>query len=241
MQARLYQQAAFRAIEEGNTDRARQIATEHLPPNTRDLVLQRVEFRELANNADGARFEEIRQSLNRLQTDNEKIEMLIQMAHDAEKTNKKLTIQLLDEAKQITSRRATSYEHFNQQLRVARAFVSVDPARSFEVLEPVISQLNELLAAAAVLNGFEINMFRDGEMTMQGGSGLTSTISRFGQELAYLARTDFERSEVLASRFQMTEPRIMTRLLIVQGLLNVRNQGPVNVTRGVETVIARPE
>lgn len=241
MQSRLYQQAAFRAIEEGNTDRARQIATEHLPPNTRDLVLQRVEFRELANKGESARFEEIRQSLNRLQTDNEKVEMLVQMANDAQKTNKKLAVQLLDEAKQITSRRATSYEQFNQQLRVARAFVTVDSARSFEVLEPVVSQINELLAAAAILNGFEINMFRDGEMTMQGGNGLTATISRFGQELAYLARTDFERSEVLASRFQMTEPRIMTRLAIIQGLLNTRTQQPGVPTNLGGGSVVRPE
>ena len=164
-------------------------------------------------------------------------------ASDVQKANQKLAIQLLEEAKQMTSRRATSYDHFNQQLRVARAFSSVDPARSFEVLDPGINQLNELLAAAVVLNGFEINMFRDGEMTMQGGSGLTSTISRFGQELANLARSDFERSEVLAGRFQMTEPRIMTRIQIVQGLLNPRTQGPnFSFNRVVgENVVVRPE
>jgi hypothetical protein len=79
-----------------------------------------------------------------------------------------------------------------------------------------------LLAAAVVLNGFEINMFRDGEMMMQAEGGLGSMINRFGQELAVLARSDFERSETLAGRFQFAEPRIMTRLAIVQGLLDAR-------------------
>jgi hypothetical protein len=247
MQTRLYQQAAFRALEEGNTDRARQIATDHLPASTRESVLQRIEFRELVKKADSARFEEIRQAVNRLQTDNEKLELLLQLAVDAQKTDQKLAGQLLDEARQLTNRRATNYDHFNQQLRVAHAFIAVDPARSFEVLEPAISHLNELLSAAAILNGFEISMFRDGEMTMQGGSGLTSTITRLGQELATLARTDFERADTLAGRFQMTEPRIMTRLLIVQGLLNPprtdQRSGivPVNVGRVSENVnIARP-
>ncbi len=119
----------------------------------------------------------------------------------------------------MTNRRATNYEHFEQQLRVAHAFATVDPARSFEMLDPGISQLNELLSAAAVLSGFEINMFRDGEMAIQGGNGLTNIINRYGQELAVLARSDFERSETLAGRFQFPEPRIMTRLSIVQGLL----------------------
>lgn len=230
MQNRLYQQAAFRALEEGNVDRARQIATDHLPANTRASVLERIEFRELVAKAENARVDEIRQKVDRLQSENEKVSLLLQMANDAKKTNPKLAIQLLEEAKQLTSHRATTYDHFNHQLRVANAFAEIDPVRSFELLDAGINHLNELLAAAAVLNGFEINMFRDGEMTMQAGNALTSTISRFGQELAVLARTDLERAEILAGRFQLTEPRIMARLAIVQGLLNTRQSPQPGVT-----------
>ena len=234
MQSRLYQQAAYKALEEGDTERARQIATDHLQNNARDSVMKRIDFRELAKKAEGARIEEVRQAVARLQNDTEKIDLLLQVAGDAQKSNPKLALQVLDEAKQITNRRASSYEHLEQQLKVAHALASVDPARSFEVLDPGINQLNELLSAAAVLSGFEINMFRDGEMAMQGGNGLTAYINRYGQELAVLARTDFERSEILAGRFQFPEPRIMTRLAIVQGLLGVRrNSGPRIVMGGV--------
>ncbi|HET6978155.1 MAG TPA: hypothetical protein VFI24_17625 [Pyrinomonadaceae bacterium] len=222
MQSRLYQQAAYKAIDEGNTDRARQIATDHLQNNQRDSVMQRIDFKEMATKAEGSRIEEIRQTVARLQTDNEKIDMLIQVAGDIQKSNQKIAGQLLEDAKQIVNRRATSYENFEQQLKVAHAFSTIDVSRSFEVLDPVISQLNELLSAAQVLSGFEINMFRDGEMAIQGGNGLTSTVNRFGQELAVLARIDFERSETLAGRFQFAEPRIMTRLSIVQGLLGLK-------------------
>jgi hypothetical protein len=227
MQSRLYQQAAFRALEEGNVDRARQIATNNLPANMRDSMIRYIDYRDIANKGDATRFDELRQNVARLQTDGEKINLLIQLAYDAHKNNPKMAIQLLEEARQITNRRATGYDHFEQQFRVARAFVTIDPARSFEVLDPSISQLNELLAAAAVLNGFEVNFFRDGEMSMQGGSGLTSMVQRVGQELAVLARTDIERAETLAGRFQMTEPRIITKLAIVQGLLNPRPQSSV--------------
>lgn len=221
MQPRLYQQAAYKALEEGNSDRARQIATEHLSDKAREILMQQVNFREMAQK-DGVRLDEIRQTIARLQTDDEKINLIVQIARDAEKTNPKLAAQVLEDAKQMTSRRATNYDHFSQQLRVARAFATIDPARSFEVLDPGISQINELLTAAAVLNGFEINLFRDGEMMLQGESSLGSMINRFGQELAVLARSDFERSETLAGRFQLAEPRIMTRLAIVQGLLDAR-------------------
>jgi hypothetical protein len=232
MQSRLYQQAAYKAIDEGDTDRARQIANDHLQNNARDVVMQRIDFKEMTKKAESARIEEIRQTVARLQTDNEKLDMLIQVAGDVQKTNQKLALQVLEDARQIVNRRATSYEQFEQQLKVAHAFSTVDLSRSFEVLDPAISQLNELLSAAAVLSGFEINMFRDGEMSMQNGNGLTSTINRFGQEMATLAKSDFERTETLAGRFQFAEPRIMTRLSIVQGLLGLKPSGGPRVFFG---------
>lgn len=233
MQPRLYQQAAFKALEEGNADRARQIATDHLQAGARDSVMQRLDFRELAMKGESARIEDIRQTIARLNSDSDKIGMLIQLANDTQKTNPKLAKQLLEEARQMVNHRATNYEHFDQQFRVARAFAAVDPARSFEILDPSIGQLNELIAAASVLNGFEINIFRDGEMSLQGGSGLNSMVQRFGQELGTLADKDLDSAETLAGRFQYAEARITTRLAIVQGLLGLSrpNIGPVNAFR----------
>ncbi|HKV36134.1 MAG TPA: hypothetical protein VJP89_17475 [Pyrinomonadaceae bacterium] len=233
MQPRLYQQAAFKALEEGNADRARQIATDHLQAGARDSVMQRLDFRELALKGETARIEDIRQTIARLNSDSDKLNMLLELARDTQKTNQKLANQLLEEARQMVNHRATNYEHFDQQFRVARAFAAVDPARSFEILDPSISQLNELISAAAVLNGFEINMFRDGEMSLQGGSGLSSMVQRFGQELGTLADKDLDSAETLAGRFQYAEARITTRLAIVQGLLGLSrpNIGPVNAFR----------
>ena len=222
LQSRLYQQAAYKALDEGDTDRARQIANDHLQNNARDAVMQRIDFREIAKKAEGGRLEDVRQSVAKLQTDNEKIDLLIQVANEAQQANPKLALQLLEDARQIVNHRASNYDEFSQQLRVAHAYASLDAARSFEIMDPGISQLNELLSAASILSGFEINMFRDGEMAMQVGNGLSATISRYGQELAVLAKTDFERSETLAGRFQFAEPRIMTRLAIVQGVLGVK-------------------
>jgi len=233
MQPRIYQQAAAKAIEEGNTDRARQIANDHLQAAARDSIMQRIDFKEMAKKAEGARLDEIRQNLARLSSDSDKVTLLLQIAGDLQKDNPKAQLQVMEEARQIVTHRAASYTQFEDQLRVARAFSTIDPARSFEMLEPGITQLNELLSAASVLSGFEVNIFRDGEMTVnnQGGSGLNSTIGRYGQELALLAKADFGRSETLASRFQFTEPRIMARLSIIQGALGVQPAGQPNVFR----------
>ena len=230
VQSRFYQMAAFKALDEGNTDRARQIATDHLDAAARDAVMQRIDFREMSKKTEGARIDEIRQSLARLRSDNERIDVLIQLATDLQQSDPKLARQVLEEASQITSRRATNYDHFEQQLKVAHAFASIEPARSFEVLDPGISQLNELLSAAALLSGFEVNIFRDGELPLMGGSGLKGMVTQYGQELASLAKTDFERSETLAGRFQLIESRILARLSIIQKVLGVEPVQPnVNI------------
>jgi hypothetical protein len=229
MQPRFYEQAAFKALDEGNADRARQIANEHLDARTRDVVLQRIDFRELTKKAENSRLDEIRQNLARLRSDNERIDLLIQITTDVLQSNPKLARQLLEEARQITNRRATNYDQFEQQLKVAHAFASIEPARSFEVLDPGIGQINELLSAAALLSGFEVNIFREGELPLQGASALSNMVTRYGQELALLAKSDFERSDTLAGRFQLSEPRIVARLTIVQSLLGVQPVQPNNV------------
>jgi hypothetical protein len=230
VQSRFYQMAAFKALDEGNTDRARQIATDHLDAAARDVVMQRIDFREMSKKAEGARIDEIRQNLARLRSDNERIDVLIQLTTDLQQSDPKLARQVLEEARQITNRRATNYDHFEQQLKVAHAFASIEPARSFEVLDPGISQLNELLSAAALLSGFEVNIFRDGELPLMGGSGLKGMVTQYGKELASLAKIDFERAETLAGRFQFTESRILARLSIIQKVLGVEPVQPnVNI------------
>jgi len=227
MQSRLYQQAAYRAIDDGDSDKARQIATSYLQENVRDEVLRRIDAQDIIKKAAGSQVDEVRMALGRLQSDNERIDLLVNVAAGMQTSNPKVALQLLEDAKQLAGRRATNYDQFTQQLKVAHAFVAVDPARSVEVLEPGIVQLNELLAAASVLSGFEVNVFKDGEMSLQGGTGLTATINRYGQELSFLAKSDFDRAELLTGRFQFAEPRIMTRLAIVQGVLG-GGQSPQN-------------
>jgi hypothetical protein len=232
MQSRLYQQAAQKALDEGNVDRARQIANDHLDASTRDRVLQKVDFQLIAKKVQADSFDELRETLASLHSDDERIDLLLQLAAQAQKTagqqesgsqseDSKLALKFLGEAQRLANRRATNYSHFDQQLRIADAFASLEPSRSFEVLDPGIAQLNELLSAAALLSGFEVNIFKDGELQLAGGSGLSDMVSRYGQELAMLAKVDFARAESSANKFQLAEPRLMSQLAIVRNVLGV--------------------
>jgi hypothetical protein len=229
IQSRIYQQAALRALDEGNADLARKIANDHLEAAARDSVLQAVEFRQTSEKIEGSKIAEVRQTLAGLRSDDERIDLLLQLSGSARRNNPKLAIELLNEARQFTNRRAASYRQFEQQLRVADAFKDLEPARSFEILEPGIAQLNELLSAAATLSGFEVNVFQDGELPLEGRNGLSNMVTRYGQVLGQLAKSDFDHSQTLANRFQLSEPRIVARLSIVRSMLGLE---PGLSTRG---------
>lgn len=229
MQPRIYQQAALKALDEGNADRARQIATDHLGPGARESVLQAVEFRQTSETIDSSKMSEVRQTLAGLRSDDERIDLLVQLSGNARQNNPKLAVELLNEAHQFTNRRATNYRQLEQQLIVADAFRDLEPARSFEILEPGIVQINELLTAAATLSGFEVNVFQDGELPLEGRNGLSNMVTRYGHMLGLLAASDFDQSQTLANRFQLSESRIVARLSIVRSLLGkepgVRSRG----------------
>jgi hypothetical protein len=222
IQSRLYQMAAQRAIDEGNTDKALDIATNHLDENGRNAIMQAVDFKKLTTTASPEKMNEIKQKLAALPSDNDRIKYLIDLAKATQKDNQKLAVRFMDDARNLVSKRAMDFDDFGNQLKVADAYATIDSKKSFEILDAGIAHLNELLQAATVLNGFEVDIFKDGEMSMRNNDDLVSMVNRFGGELATLAKVDFEGARVTAEKFQMSEPRMNARLMIVQGILGTR-------------------
>jgi hypothetical protein len=222
MQPRLYQQAAQKAVDEGNTDRASQIASDHLDESARNSIMQAVDFKRAAINPTPERLAEIRQKLAALPSDSDRVKFLIELATTTQKDNQKLALRFLDDARTLVGRKATSYKDFEDQLKVADAYSALDAKKSFEVLEPGIAQLNELLSAAQVLNGFEVEVFKDGELSLRADSDLVSMVARYGEELASLAKVDFDRARMTADKFLLPEPRLNAKLSMVQSALGVQ-------------------
>jgi hypothetical protein len=231
VQPRLYQQAAFRAIAEGNPERARQIAADHLDADMRAVIADAIAEQQTLRKAKANQLEDVRQQLARLTTEEERVQLLLQLADAVRPDNPKQALQFLDDARAMVAHRAANYRQLETQLQVAHALADVEPTRGFEVLEQGINQLNELLPAAAQLSGFEINVFKDGEMTLPGNTTLSVMVARYGQELAVLAKSDFERARTTADRFQYPEARLLARLAIVQGVLGGRSTLTPNFNR----------
>jgi hypothetical protein len=228
MQNRLYQQAALKAVDEGKPDRAREIATQHLEGTARDNLLRTVELRQATISASPNKMDDIRRTLASAKSDDERVSLYLQFANTLQADSPKLALQLLDEARGLVSRRATSYGQFEAQLNVVHAFAALDPTRSFETMEPGINQINELLSAAAMLSGFEVNIFKEGELPIQSGGSLTGMVMRYGKELASLARIDFEKAQMMTDKFLLPESRILARLTMVRGVLGLTSMDSAN-------------
>jgi hypothetical protein len=222
VQSRLYQVAAQRAIDEGNIDKAVDIASNHLDENGRNAIMQAVDFKKLTTTASPEKLNEIKQKLAALPSDNDRVKYLIDLAKATQKDNQKLALKFMDDARTLVSKRATDYDDFGNQIKVADAYATLDPKKSFEILDAGIAHLNELLQAATVLNGFAVDIFKDGEMSMRTNDDLVGMVNRFGVELAVLAKVDFEGARGTADKFQLSEPRMNARLMIVQGILGTR-------------------
>ena len=57
-------------------------------------------------------------------------------------------------------------------------------------------------------------------------------VSRYGAELSALAKVDFDSARGSADKFQLPEPRMNARLMIVQSILGTQPVANVNNRRG---------
>ncbi len=105
-------------------------------------------------------------------------------------------------------------------------YSSLKSDRGFAIMESLIPRLNELVAGAATLDGFENHYLRDGEWNMTGEGVVGGLLTALAQNAGYFAELDFDRSVTLARQFERAELRLMAELKIAQSVLvNQPKQG----------------
>ncbi len=230
MREQFYSQAAWKAAGENDVERARQIIGNISNPRLRAQMLRDLERQMPWRAAERGDFEQAWQLLSRITTVEECVNLLLQLASVAtNKNNKEAARQFTEEAYGLVAGRAENQQQFSTQLQVAQTFAATDPARSFELVEGAIGRLNELLNAAAVIDGFGQEAFRQGELKLQGGDHWSELARSCGQILSALAPRDFARARSGAERFERTEVRTLARLMVAQGVLSSQHN---NTNRG---------
>ena len=233
MREMLYQRAVGKMMEEGDTERARQLINERIKdPEQRKQMFAQLDEMAAIKAAEQGKIEQTRKHLATLRTNEERMMVLAQLATGAAaKGDKKVALQLLDEARGMIGGRAKNFTQLGAQLAIARAYAPLDASRSLAILEPVVDQLNELLAAAVVLGGFITEEFvRDDEIMMEPLTAISNELlGNVSSDINALARADFDRTRALADRFQRDEIRIAARLLFAQSILSPQPTNPKGV------------
>jgi hypothetical protein len=249
MRDTLYNRAASKIMEDGDMERARQIINEKIQdPAQRKQMLAQLDQVSIAAAAEQGKVEQTRKMLATLRTNEERVMLLTQLASGAAaKGQKKIALQLLDEARGMLGQRAKNINQLGAQLMVARAYAQLDPSRSLAILEPIVDQLNELLGAATILGGFFVEeLVRDdeimlGPLSMFFSMASTDLLQQYIGDVNTLARADFERTKALVDRFQRDEIRTMMRLMLAQSILFPPSAKPSDSGLAITPMINVPD
>ncbi len=215
-----YQQAAWKAVSSGDLARARQIADHISNPSQRSSLLMDLERAAFSNSSDPAKVDHLLQLVPRMRSVEERVATLIQIAMNQPENTARSAQELLNFAQGLVGEWRDDSSHFNAQLQIAQAYTRFEPTHSFELYEDAVDRLNELLGAAAVVDGFSCQrQFKDGELVLQSGGTLAGLLEQCGGGLAALAQLDLDRAVAVTARLQRNEARLKARLPIVQNLL----------------------
>lgn len=90
-------------------------------------------------------------------------------------------------------------------------------------MQSIVVQINQLVAAAVVLDGFENRYLQEGEWMKPGVTSLGHMVNSIEQNLGMLAFRDADGARSLSDQLERPEIRLMAQLEIAQALLGGRN------------------
>ena len=222
VQNHLLQAAAWKAFNEGNSDLARQIIQEKITdPQVRQDMQANIDRQATERLINEGKLAEARMLLMRLSSMAERVTFLTQLARIAmEKGDKNEAQQLLNEAQAQVSNRAESYQMLYAQLEIANIYRSLDPAKGYAIIESAIDRLNELSAAAATLNGFDLQQyFRNDEFVLSNGNSLNQLLQQISSQLNGIAEKDADRARAMAEHLERLEMKTWVFLTLIPALL----------------------
>jgi len=220
LQEQLYLQVANREAANGDSARAKQIINEHVPSLfARRQALIGVKQQEIYRAINKGKVEDALRAVSTFRNPRERAAQLAQIANQIGPGQKRASaINLLEQARSMLgpSLQAPDEDHMRALFEIARAYTRYDSKRAFEIMEPLIDQLNDLCAAMRTLDGFGAEGYDDDELNLRSGQPLANVATQMSQVLGSLALVNFEGAKTAAERIRLPEVRLFTYLTIAQ-------------------------
>jgi hypothetical protein len=220
----LYEQLAQRVARNGDLARARQILTDGIPnAGQRQNALGNLERQGIYDALNKGKFEEALQAIDSIRSPRERASMIEAVAGQVERRQKRdAALAFLGRARLLLNpgSQAASQGELNALMQIALAYARLDSTRGFEIVEPLVDQLNDLSSAAVTLNGFNQQYFENGELLMQNGNPVGYAANQITQALGQLGPVDFDRAVQDVTRIRLPEVRLAGFIAIAQQTLN---------------------
>jgi tetratricopeptide (TPR) repeat protein len=223
MREQYYQQAAWKAMNQNDIDKAVQIVNENYTnPMSRQQMLDQIEQRSVWKSINDGRIEEARALILRIRSREQRVQALVNLAdHVIEKGDKKKALELLDEARAMLPETPENYYQVSLLMNLGGHYSSIDPSRGVQALNVIAGLLGKLIPAGEALEGFDIqSTFKYGEMLMQPRSQLGNTMMQFAEQLGNLATSDYTDAIAAAENAGRPELRMLSELSIASRMLN---------------------
>jgi hypothetical protein len=218
-QSVIYAAAVSMALSQRDWKRAREIAASASNLEVRNNLLAQIERAQSGTKLSTERLAAIQQQLSQISTDYARAEFLLSLAKQIGDNDRDTALGFLNQAAQIIDASKPGKKQLELQMELAMMYCALKSDRGFSIMESLMPKLNELVAAAVALDGFDNHYLRDGEWNMSGQGGVGSLLTGLAQNAGYFARFDFERSANLAGQFERTELRLMAQLKLAQSVL----------------------
>lgn len=241
MRQTFYSMAAMKFSQAGDMERARQIVNDNMSGDEREQMLAALDGRAVGSAVEKGDLNGAKETVSRIKSKERRASALVTIALAfASKGDRKSALQLLEEARSLVPQRPENQKGIEAVLEVGRGYALVEPAKTFEMIDPLIDEANEMLSAAAMLEKFGAGpgLFRKGEMLLAPSlSDATSVYARYVKALAELARIDFDHTRAEADHFQREEVRLLARLVIARSILYDRFDAPATVFSTYNAVV----
>jgi hypothetical protein len=222
-QDNLYIQLSNRVAGGGDSAKAKQILNDNVANGyQRWQALIQIEQQETQRSMAKGKIDEALRNIANIPMAEERASMINQIIDQIGPGQKRATaLSYLEQARSLFSPsvRAQGDAQMGALCGIARAFARYDTKRAFEIVDPLVDQLNDLTEAARVLEGFGGHYYEQDELTLNNGNPISNAALQITTAIATLSLTNFDRAKLTSDRLTLPEIRLLAYMSIAQQAL----------------------